>query len=109
NIAATDNCGVTNISCARSDSVTGDGCVHDRTLTYTATDSCGNSNTCVQHIIWTTDTTPPYFTMSPADRNLGTNPPPASIPVCNISSTNVEAEDICSTPVITCFSVDATN
>ena len=28
---------------------------------------------------------------------------------CNISSTNVEAEDICSTPVITCFSVDATN
>jgi len=39
--------------------------------------------------------------------NLGTNPP--VIPSCDTNSANVEAEDICSAPVITCSLVDVTN
>jgi len=41
--------------------------------------------------------------------NLGTNPPPASIPVCDTSAANVAATDDCGTPTITCARVDATN
>jgi len=108
NIIATDNCGTPNIVCAKSDSVSGDGCFHDRTLTYTAFDSCGLASTnCVQHIFWTTDTTPPTFILCPTDMDLGLNP--ASVPDCDLSSSNVEAEDGCSSPVIHCMHVDATN
>jgi streptogramin lyase len=40
---------------------TTNGCAHTRTITYTAVDSCGNSNTCTQVITWTVDTTPPVI------------------------------------------------
>ncbi|MBI3852745.1 MAG: hypothetical protein HY298_21025, partial [Verrucomicrobia bacterium] len=106
NVVATDNCGAPTVTCLKSDAVSGDGCVHTRTITYAATDACNNSNTCVQVITWTTDTIPPVFTRCPASTNLGCNP--ASIPNCNLLSTNVEAEDVCSTPVITCAQVDST-
>ena len=41
---------------------TTNGCAHTRTLTYTAVDGCGNSNTCTQVFVWKVDTTPPVFT-----------------------------------------------
>jgi hypothetical protein len=102
-VAASDDCGRVVINCGSVDSV--DGCGHLRTITYTATDSCGNSATCVQHISWTVDTTAPSFTQCAGDRDLGCNP--TTIPDCDTNS--VSATDDCSTPTITCSSVDATN
>ena len=83
---------MTNIACSRSDSVSPDGCFHDRTITYTAFDACGNASTnAVQHITWTTDTTPPTFVVCPGNTNLGVNP--SSIPDCDLSPGHVVAED----------------
>jgi streptogramin lyase len=50
NVQATDACGVL-ITCASAD--TTNGCAFTRTITYTATDVCGNTNTCTQVITWT--------------------------------------------------------
>jgi hypothetical protein len=87
-VGATDNCGVTNLSCARVDAT--NGCALTRTLTYTAVDGCNNSNTCSQVITWTVDTTAPVFTNCPGNINLGCNP--ASIPGCDPT---VGASDNC--------------
>ena len=51
NVLATDTCPVLPLTCAKVDTV--NGCVHTRTITYTATDVCGNTNTCTQLITWT--------------------------------------------------------
>src|SRR5439155_1107418 len=45
-VGASDDCGVTNVSCVRVDAT--NGCAHTRTLTYTAVDGCNQSNTCSQ-------------------------------------------------------------
>src|SRR5205823_8582736 len=79
NVAATDDCGVTNITCSRMD--TTNGCVHTRTLTYTAVDGCNNTRSCIQAITWREDITPPVFTLCPTNMDLGANPPSGSIPV----------------------------
>src|SRR5204863_6385573 len=63
NVIATDNCGVTNISCASVDTIAG--CLHTRTNTYTARDGCNNSATCVQIVSWTA-TSGPSFTGCPS-------------------------------------------
>ena len=107
NVTATDDCGTPVITCSKSDSVSADLCFHDRTITYVATDSCGNSSSCIQHIFWTTDTTPPTFIKCPANIDLGLNP--ASIPDCDLSPSNVSAEDGCSSPIISCLRTDSTN
>ena len=68
--SAIDTCNETEIS--HSDSVTGDSCNKVITRTWTATDSCGNSNSAVQSIT-VVDTTPPDIacnapaTITPAD------------------------------------------
>ncbi len=110
-VAATDNCGTPVISCQVSNYATPDSCFHDRTLTFTATDFCGNVSTnCVQHIFWTQDTTPPTFGTFPSDVNAGCNPLYSSLPNCNLNSANVQAQDICSFPTITCNQpADVTN
>ncbi len=58
-VGATDNCSVATVTCARVD--TTNGCAYTRTLTYTAIDSCGNSNTCVQVITWTVNAESHFF------------------------------------------------
>jgi uncharacterized repeat protein (TIGR01451 family) len=75
-------------------------------VTWTATDSSGNSVTCAQTII-VIDTEPPTFTKCPANLALGCNP--TSIPDCDLSPTNVAATDNCSGTVITCSKLDQTN
>src|SRR5207244_1078917 len=103
-VVSTDDCGVTNISCSKLDSVSG--CVHTRRLVYTATDGCGNKKTCTQTITWTVDTAPPSLVNCPASSlNLGCNP--TSIPTC--SSYNVNAVDGCGNPTISCTSDTVTN
>ena len=101
-VGASDDCGVTNISCASVDAL--GGCLNYRTNTYTAVDSCNNTNTCTQVITWRVDTHAPVFTNCPASTNLGCNP--ASIPGCDPA---VGASDDCGVTNITCASVDATN
>jgi hypothetical protein len=102
-VAASDNCSTPTISCSKSDSV--DGCNHTRTITYVATDACGNSSSCVQHITWTEDKVAPSFTTCAADRNLGCNP--TTVPGCDV--TQVVATDNCGTPTVTCSSVDSSS
>src|SRR5260221_14538773 len=103
-VTATDNCDAApHIDCAFVD--TGGPCRHIRTITYTATDSCGNQSTCVQKITWRTDTRDPHFTKCPADVDLGCNPT-VQIPGCALTPNNVAATDTCGTPTITCSSVD---
>jgi len=88
-VTATDNCGTPTVTCSSSDSTTG--CAHTRTITYVATDACGNKATCIQHITWTANTTPPTFTKCAADQNLGCNP--ATIPTGDVTA--VTATDDC--------------
>src|SRR5207302_1098173 len=103
-VGASDDCGVTNISCASVDAIP-IGCIHYRTNTYTAIDGCGNSNTCAQVITWTKDSTPPAFTNCPAPTLLlGCNP--ASIPDCDPT---VGASDDCGVTNISCSQVTVTN
>ena len=45
-----------------------------RTRTFTATDGCLNTSTTSRTVRWIADITPPAFTGSYADVNLGCNP-----------------------------------
>ena len=47
NVTATDNCGTPSIS-SQLGQIQIDGCNRSQTRTYTATDSCGNTATCIQ-------------------------------------------------------------
>ncbi|MGZ5528065.1 MAG: hypothetical protein ACXWJB_05280, partial [Limisphaerales bacterium] len=101
-VSATDDCGRAVIVCAKSDSATG--CAHTRTLTYTATDACGNSATCIQHLTWTADTTPPIFTKCAADVDLGCNP--IFVPSCSTPNL-VAATDNCGVVTVSCLSSES--
>ncbi len=61
---ATDNCGMPNVTCSNGPLVGGE-CGGTVTVTYTATDDCGNTATCTQ-VITVDDTTNPMITC-PAD------------------------------------------
>jgi len=102
-IEVADNCGQPRVDCSFVD--TGDDCHHLRTITYVATDACGNQSTCVQLVTWRTDNQPPVFTVCPPDQDLGCNP--ANIPACD--PTQAKAEDNCGDPRITCESFDGQN
>ena len=75
-VTATDTCGPATVVCTSSDS--GTGCNHARTLTYVATDPCGNSATCLRTYTWIEDTTAPVITLAPPSA-LGCNPTAAQI------------------------------
>ena len=91
---ATDVCGTPTIS-SQLGAITSDGCLRFQTRTYTATDGCGNSSTCLQAFSWTVDTAPPTFTFCPAGSNLGCNP--SGVPAAGAAT----ATDVCGTPTIT--------
>src|SRR5262249_13714823 len=95
-ITASNECGSVPVTCSPSDSVVG--CMHTRTLTYTATDTCSKlSNTCVQHITWRV-VTKPAFDNCPTDVTLP-NCNPMSIPGCDPS---VTARNECGAVPVTC-------
>ena len=99
-VAAVDDCSPPTITSSFSDAV--GGCTHIRTITYTATDSCGNSSSVTQKITWTVDTTPPTITCPDSitvTQEQGVPPP---------NPTLVMAMDTCSTPVVT-WAGDVTN
>src|SRR5439155_292651 len=84
------------------------GCLRQRTITYTAVDNCNHGSSCAQVVTWTVDTDAPVFTKCPPTSvSLGCNP--ATVPNCDLSPSNVAATDTCSTPVITCSKLDQTN
>jgi len=71
--SATDGCGAVTIT--QSDgSVASDGCNRSRTRTFTARDACNNTATVSRTVRWIADATPPAFTGSYGDVNLGCNP-----------------------------------
>ncbi len=72
-ITATDACA--NATITSSDgSVVSNGCSRSLTRTFTATGGCGNTATASRTVTWTSDQTPPSFTGSYSDVNLGCNP-----------------------------------
>ena len=73
---ATDNCdNPPTITPVLADAVNTGGCNWSRTRTYTATDACGNTETCVQVFTYTLDEINPEFTNCPtAPIDLGCNP-----------------------------------
>src|SRR6187397_2875561 len=69
---ATDGCGAVVIT-SSDGAVVSEGCNRSRTRTFTATDGCLNTST-TRTVRWIYDVTPPDFTGSYADVNLGCNP-----------------------------------
>src|SRR5262245_9402640 len=80
-VAASDNCGSVPVNCLSADS--GPDCARLRTLTYTATNTCGTT-TCVRTYTWKVDITAPVLANVPAGGNLGCNPTP---PTCDSTVT----------------------
>ncbi len=77
---ATDACGAVTIT-SSTGTVVNDGCNRSQKRTFTARDACGNTATTSRTVRWTSDVTPPVFTSSLADVDLGCNPanPQASL------------------------------
>ncbi len=70
---ATDACGAVTIT-SSDGAVVSNGCSRSKTRVFTATDACNNTATISRTISWVEDFTPPSFTGSYADVNLGCNP-----------------------------------
>ena len=100
---ATDNCG-TNVTVGYTDAATPANCTGKAGIdrTWTATDACGNSSTCVQHITFV-DTTAPVATV-PTGSNLGCNP--TNLPTDVSVKALVTATDNCSTTSVSVAHVD---
>src|SRR5262249_33694955 len=116
-VTAIDNCGTPTITCSSSDSISY--CNHVRTITYTAADGNGNKSTCVQHIYWTENTTPPRIT-KPCDINVScwygnscsvsyANPVcTANSGTCNVSCSPRSGSYFCKgTNTVTCTAIDS--
>ena len=75
--------------------VVSDGCNRSKTRTFTASDGCNNTATTSRTVRWIEDVTPPAFTGSYADLDLGLNPanPTASLGIAT-------ATDACGTVMI---------
>jgi hypothetical protein len=71
--SATDGCGAVTIT-QTDGAVISYGCNRSRTRTFTATDGCLNTATTSRTVRWVADDTPPEFTGSYVDINLGCNP-----------------------------------
>jgi hypothetical protein len=91
---ATDACGTPLITSSLG-AITSNGCLREQSRTYTATDGCGNTATCIQVFTWTEDVTVPVFTFCPLGLDLGCNP--AGVPAPGAAT----ATDACGTPMIT--------
>jgi hypothetical protein len=92
---ATDNCGTPSVTVVQG-TPSQNGCVWSRTDVWTATDACGNQETCSRTYTWTVDTEKPVFTVCPPDRDLGCNP---TVP--DASAGDATATDNCGTPTVT--------
>jgi hypothetical protein len=66
-------CGAVTITSSDGD-VQSDGCARWRIRTFTATDACLKTATTSRTVRWTSDNTPPAFTGTYGDVNLGCNP-----------------------------------
>jgi hypothetical protein len=103
---ATDNCSG-NVTITFTDAATPANCTGNAGIdrTWKATDACGNSSTCVQHITFV-DTTAPTITSVPTGSNLGCNP--ATLPTDASVKALVTATDNCGTPTVTVAHADVT-
>ncbi len=91
---ATDACGNVMITDALG-TIQTNGCQRSQTRTYTATDGCGNTATCIQFFTWTTNSAGPTFTFCPPSSNLGCNP--VGVPAPGVAT----ATDACGAVTIT--------
>src|SRR5678810_348129 len=92
---ATDACGAVTIT-SSDGSVLSDGCNRSVTRTFTARDGCNNTATTSRTVRWISDNTPPAFTGSYADVNLGCNP---TEPTGSLGTAT--ATDVCGAVTIT--------
>jgi|GEM_PF-4544844 len=81
-VQASDSCGEVTVS-VENEVVANTGCDFTYTITYAATDDCGNKATCDQVYTYTVDTEPPVVVSSIAGGDLGCNPTnlPSETPV----------------------------
>src|SRR5947208_2155684 len=91
----------------RSQVDTTNGCLRTRTLTWVATDACGNSNSCRQFIDWTVDTNGPTVTVPTTGLGLGCNP--QTLPTDASVAAQVTASDSCSAVTTNVTHLDSTN
>src|SRR5205823_45622 len=91
----------------RSQVDTVSGCVYMRTLTWVATDGCGNSASCSQSIDWTVDATPPAVTLPTTGFDLGCNP--TVLPTDATVAAQVSASDTCSVVATNVTHLDTSN
>jgi len=77
------------------------GCTHSRTLTFTATASCGGSSTCTRTYTWTVDTAGPVFS---GCGNIIAKAPDVGSCCKNVTYVKPTAKDPCSgvTLTVTC-------
>ncbi len=94
---ATDACSVPSLT-QTDGSVVSNGCSRSQTRTFTARDACGNTATISRTATWTEDLTPPVFTGTYSNVDIGCNPTSTAITTALDGAT---ATDACSTPVIT--------
>ncbi len=101
---ATDTCS-TNVTITFTDAATPANCTGNAGIdrTWKATDACGNSSTCVQHITFV-DTTAPVISSVPTGANLGCNP--ANPPTDASVKAQVTATDNCGSATINVTHVD---
>jgi hypothetical protein len=105
-VNAADGCtAFPNITRSQLDRV--NGCVYTRTLTWVATDGCGNSASCSQVIDWTVDISPPTLTVPTTGFDLGCNP--AVLPTDATVAAQVTATDTCSLVATNVTHLDTTN
>jgi uncharacterized delta-60 repeat protein len=102
NATATDICDTNPPIITYSDNITPGECPQEETIerTWTATDSCGNANTCVQTIT-VEDTTPPEITDISASPDNLWPPNHKMVPI----TVDVNAKDNCGVPVCSITSV----
>ncbi len=100
-LTGVDFCSGSVAASASDGPVVEDGCSRSITRTYSATDDCGNTVSCTQHITWISDTTPPMLTNCDSRVYDGCNATAEEILLNADFGVYASANDNCSLDILT--------